>query len=478
MKSRSGSYRLERALGASALVNVNEATHASGGRVVVVAGKVPCRLAEQQTRALAEAVARTKDGADHHLAPVSEHGVQYGLPFVVHALEPLVPLEPPGALEAEGAAPLDPGAVAAIAVDLARALAFLAAQGLPHAMLSPPCVALTTGGRAVALGAAIGPVCVEAMRAMPGLAQLAATFWAPEVRDGGAPDAASDRYSLGALLVHLLGARLPGPTAPPLDEASARAALEAAGVEGPLCDVVPGLLRRAPADRLDLDALVDGLERGAGSLDDARASLALARGLELDPRPEERAAPPVSEPEAPRPEPRAQTDGDHAEFDMPTRIDSAEVLAGLQLEAPSEWPPHPPYGQAMVEAPDDPGLAFELDPDTHESDISRDALWDAVEREGPTIVNLVRPTGFVGEQDYAEVNPTLVLRVPSEPPRLHAPRITAPPRPASRPSAAPQGDAHSPREIHGWPVAQLVAAGAVAMLLIISTVLLAVLLSL
>lgn len=125
-----------------------------------------------------------------------------------------------------------------------------------------------------------------------------------------------------------------------------------------------------------------------------------------------------------------------------------------------------------AEATDPVDLA-DFDPDTDLSDISRDALRDAIHREGPTMLDVEKPEP---SNAWAPVPPTLVL--PDTPPARKpiktvelqhstmtldsAPTPIAPPRP--EPPA-------KPTRLHGWPVSQLVAVGAVALLVIVSSVL-------
>ncbi len=163
------------------------------------------------------------------------------------------------------AGPLDPPAVAALLAELAAGLAGCHAAGLPHGLLSPAAVALAAGaaparvldlGAGLVLGGDLAGVerLLDTATAGGALARFL-PYAAPEwLAAPGAPTAAADQYSLGAVGYFALTGRPPAP-------------------EGDAPVVVPGVPRALVAT-LDRLMAADPAHRFSG-MNEAHAALAL-----------------------------------------------------------------------------------------------------------------------------------------------------------------------------------------------------------
>ena len=146
---------------------------------------------------------------------------------------------------------LEPGEVVTIGVPLASALAAAHARGLVHGDLTPSNVLFTADGMPVLSDLGVARVAGEDRAAVDGTAE----YLDPAVAAGGLPDAASDVWSLAAVLHHLLAG------SPPHEGESVESVLDAAasGSRAPLGLLAPSAPR----------ALVEAVE--AGLVADPRA---------------------------------------------------------------------------------------------------------------------------------------------------------------------------------------------------------------
>jgi Tol biopolymer transport system component len=103
--------------------------------------------------------------------------------------------------------PMSAREVAGIGIDLCQALSALHGSGLLHRDLKAQNVMREIGGRIVLMDFSV----VHAMETDAGITELSGTplYMAPELLRGGSASIATDIYSLGVLLFHLLSGRFP-----------------------------------------------------------------------------------------------------------------------------------------------------------------------------------------------------------------------------------------------------------------------------
>ncbi|BBG04519.1 MULTISPECIES: protein kinase domain-containing protein [Pseudonocardia] len=153
--------------------------------------------------------------------------------------------------------PIAPNRAAAIGRDVLAALRAVHADGGTHGGLDPDCVLLAPDGSALVTDLGLA----RAVGRAPGM------FAPPERRDGIGDSPAADLWSLGALLQHTAGRRIPP--------------------GGPLERAIAGLTAAEPADRSGPDEAQALLERAArprpagGDQDRNRRILLVVAGLLL-----------------------------------------------------------------------------------------------------------------------------------------------------------------------------------------------------
>jgi len=227
------------------------ADRVTGRQVVVAELHLPAdpgerRLARDRLLQVARAAGRLRDAGFVAVHDVVTDG------DVEHIVTELVDA-PTLADRVASDGPLDEGAAAAMARQLAAALHAAHSAGIVHGDLGPHTVLLGSDGKVHIAGAGV----VEA--ADPRRTTCDPAYLAQELRDGGQATPESDLWALGATLHFALLGRPPGEGAAP----------EPGG--GVLSDAILGLLRPAPRDRPAAWQVV-------GSLDAARMQVAAAPG--------------------------------------------------------------------------------------------------------------------------------------------------------------------------------------------------------
>jgi serine/threonine protein kinase/class 3 adenylate cyclase len=194
-----GGYRLLAQLGAGDDGIAYRACEPDTGRPVVVCVLGGARADDSRWRALRR---RLRTAALlKHPAAVAVRALGLDDPPYVVLDEP--PADDLGAVLAREV-PLPATAVTAMARDLIDVLAAAHRLGLVHGRLGPGAIRLTAD-RAPRID--FTGIDAYAPSAAPADAALEASCRAPELADGGAPDAAADVYALGALLYWLLRGR-------------------------------------------------------------------------------------------------------------------------------------------------------------------------------------------------------------------------------------------------------------------------------
>lgn len=143
----------------------------------------------------------------HHPNVVTIHGVEIDRDTVGFAMELVEGRTLEQELETRG--PFSSEEASQVGVDLCRALAAVHAQGLLHRDVKAHNVMRAEGGRIVLMDFGAGSDLKQ--DSPPGRAELRGTplYLAPEVFSGHEPTRASDIYSLGVLLYHLVTASYP-----------------------------------------------------------------------------------------------------------------------------------------------------------------------------------------------------------------------------------------------------------------------------
>lgn len=160
--------------------------------------------------------------------------------------------------------PLPPAQVVAIARQLLAALDEAHALGIVHRDVKPANILLMPDGRVKLTDFGIAVMPDEPGLTSSGILLGSVAYLAPERLDGQDANAASDLWSLGATLFHLVEGRNPFARTSTL--ATMRAILKDAPrctrVDGLLADVIDGLLIADPAARLTSAQVRASLDRG------------------------------------------------------------------------------------------------------------------------------------------------------------------------------------------------------------------------
>jgi eukaryotic-like serine/threonine-protein kinase len=161
--------------------------------------------------------------------------------------------------------PLPPHRVAEIGLGVLSALELSHAEGVVHRDVKPGNVLITPDGRPVLTDFGIATMAGDPALTSTGLVLGSPAYMSPERARGQRPGPAGDMWSLGATLYSAVDGR------PPFDAPNALGTLTAVisdpveppEVEGPLREVILGLLAKDPADRLDIPTARALLERAA-----------------------------------------------------------------------------------------------------------------------------------------------------------------------------------------------------------------------
>ena len=288
--TRLGPYRVLQVLGRGSVGAVYRATDRSGGAPVAL------KVLPWPTPSAHGPFGRELASASrlHHpdIVTVVSIGDAPGLGWLAMTLAPGHDLQ----RHTHAAALLPPATVAAIGARIAAALAHAHRQGVVHRDVKPANVlvdldvaATTAATTATTASVMLTDFGVARIAQRPGAAAASATrsglllgtmaYMSPEQLAGAHIDAASDLYSLGATLFHLLSGRLPHEAASLSQQMHAIANLPARAllalrpeVGAALSATVARLLAKSPAERgSDGDALAAELRAISGALPAAGA---------------------------------------------------------------------------------------------------------------------------------------------------------------------------------------------------------------
>lgn len=151
----------------------------------------------------------------------------------------------------EGAAldeqlPLSPELVRDVAIQIARALGYIHAQGFVHCDIKPENIRLMPDGRVKLMDFGL----MERTGRIGGPIRGSLSYMAPEVAKGGTVDARSDLYSLGIMLYQLSSGQLPFQAETPAEMLRAHLSEEAPALDAALPEdlreLLPQLLAKDP----------------------------------------------------------------------------------------------------------------------------------------------------------------------------------------------------------------------------------------
>jgi eukaryotic-like serine/threonine-protein kinase len=262
-----GRYRLDRSIGQGGMGTVWQGHDELLGREVAVKEvRFPPELGSQEVADLRERTLREARATARlsHPNVITTYDVveEDDRPWIV--MELLATRSLSEVLRDDG--PLPPHRVAEIGLGVLAALELSHAQGVVHRDVKPGNVLITPDGRPVLTDFGIATTAGDAALTSTGLVLGSPAYMSPERARGQRPGPESDLWSLGATLYSAVDGR------PPFDSPNALGTLTAVisdpveppDVEGPLREVILGLLAKDPADRLDIPTARGLLQRAAG----------------------------------------------------------------------------------------------------------------------------------------------------------------------------------------------------------------------
>jgi serine/threonine protein kinase len=197
-----------------------------------------------------------------------------GSPFIVMEYVPGLTLD--RLLERSG--PLPPGELVRVAEHVALGLAHIHAQGIVHRDIKPSNLILGRDGRVRILDLGLGALVERdqqegSFATSAGLAVGTIDYMSPEQAQGRSLDGASDLYSLGCTMYHLITGQLPFPGDSNIERLARRLKesprpISAAHPDIPhsLTEIIERLMAIRPADRYaDGEDVATALRRVAGS---------------------------------------------------------------------------------------------------------------------------------------------------------------------------------------------------------------------
>ena len=151
--------------------------------------------------------------------------------------------------------PLPPAEAARIGLAVAEALGAAHKAGVRHRDVKPANVLLADDGRVVLTDFGVAAVDGESIATSSGLVVGSPQYMAPERVTQGHASPAADLWSLGATLYATVEGQSPYARSSVMEIITAIAtdAPDAARNAGPLTEVLEGLLRKDPSDRIDLE---------------------------------------------------------------------------------------------------------------------------------------------------------------------------------------------------------------------------------
>lgn len=251
-----GRYELRERIGSGSMGVVWRAHDEVLHRTVAIKQLIPAPGLEgpaiEQAVARARREARTAARLRHRNAVTLFDVVEEdGMPWLVMEYLPARSLAQ--RLATEGALP--PGDVAGIGVQVASALIEAHRVGIVHRDVKPGNILITEDGTAKLVDFGISRTVGDVTLTATGLVQGTPAYLAPEVANGDRPTPASDVFSLGATLYRAVEGIPPfgsDPNPLALLRTIAGGAIRPPQLAGPLTDVLTGMLRARPADRITL----------------------------------------------------------------------------------------------------------------------------------------------------------------------------------------------------------------------------------